>query len=147
MTSRGRRALAGALFCAATAVVDGQQAEQASTQVTVAREFERHGIIGYADRMSGGPFQRQDRHTARLRAPAECRGDRVGAADKPPSDVVAAWDFAADPGSSRVPDLGPLRLHGVTANVPMRAITGHNWRQAEMDFHTRPRRVQRRLLP
>jgi N,N-dimethylformamidase len=364
MTSRGWRALAGALFCAATAVVDGQQAEPASTQVTVAREFERHGIIGYADRMSvragetiqfmvssqlpayqasivrlihgdpnaegpgikeviveafgnrtrpgrkqeipfgshvtvadhpalrfgrsftltawiaattpgrvahekaaagimskwssadggyalvvddegrlalwlkdtagtvekhhldvplrawapiipggtrprphavptiwyfvaasydassgtvrlvqdpvtpfpGDPTRLSAERPSAIRAlatpavpfviagyasgstrapvaglfngkidtprvygrPLSAEEIASAAADKPPSDVVAAWDFAADPGSSRVPDLGPSRLHGVTANVPMRAVTGHNWRQAEMNFTHAP---------
>ncbi len=52
--------------------------------------------------------------------------------------VVGAWDFAADIGSERVTDRSPNRLHGVTVNLPARAMTGHNWTGAEMDWKRAP---------
>ncbi len=61
--------------------------------------------------------------------------------------VVAEWDFAADIGSERVTDRSPNRLHGETVNLPARAMTGHNWTGAEMDWTTGARAVRRHPLP
>ena len=54
------------------------------------------------------------------------------------SDLVAAWDFAASPSSASVTDRGPHALHGVAVNLPVRAVTGHNWTASEFDFKHAP---------
>lgn len=51
-----------------------------------------------------------------------------------PADAVVNWDFSADIATDRVTDTSPRRLHGQTVNIPMRAVTGHNWDFTEMDF-------------
>jgi N,N-dimethylformamidase len=56
-----------------------------------------------------------------------------------PTDAIANWDFSADISSDKVTDTSARRLHGQTVNMPMRAVTGHNWNFTEMDFkHARP---------
>jgi N,N-dimethylformamidase len=50
------------------------------------------------------------------------------------SDLMAAWDFAIDIESDRITDTGSRKLHGRTVNLPMRAVTGHNWDSFEMDY-------------
>ena len=47
---------------------------------------------------------------------------------------LASWDFSADIESDRIRDTGPNGLDGRTVNLPMRAVTGHNWDSFEMDF-------------
>lgn len=49
--------------------------------------------------------------------------------------LVAAWDFAHDISSVRVLDTSPHGLHGETVNMPARAMTGHNWTGAEVNFN------------
>jgi N,N-dimethylformamidase len=52
--------------------------------------------------------------------------------------VVAAWDFSAEIDSARAIDSGPHRLEGKVVNMPMRAVTGHNWSGTEFDFKRAP---------
>jgi N,N-dimethylformamidase len=47
-------------------------------------------------------------------------------------DAVAAWDFGVREDLRSVPDTGPHGLHGETAQMPMRAVTGHNWSGREL---------------
>lgn len=61
--------------------------------------------------------------------------------DESPADIdglVAAWDFSLDMASARVTDIGPNGLHGVVVNMPMRAVTGHNWNTSAYDFKHAP---------
>ncbi len=51
---------------------------------------------------------------------------------------VAAWDFARDISSEAITDTSANRLHGETVNLPARAVTGHNWTGAEMDWRKAP---------
>jgi N,N-dimethylformamidase len=51
-----------------------------------------------------------------------------------PSDLIAAWDFSIDIESEKVTDVSSRKLHGRTVNLPMRAVTGHNWDSFEMDY-------------
>ena len=51
-----------------------------------------------------------------------------------PGDALASWDFSVDIESERVSDTSSRRLHGRTVNLPMRAVTGHNWDSFEMDY-------------
>ncbi len=46
--------------------------------------------------------------------------------------VVAAWDFSQDITSQQVTDISPNRLHGRTAHMPARGMTGWNWNGEEM---------------
>ena len=62
----------------------------------------------------------------------------VAPAEVAPSDLVAAWDFAATPSSASVIDRGPHALHGVAVNMPARAMAGHNWTAGEFDFKHAP---------
>lgn len=55
-----------------------------------------------------------------------------------PRDAVAIWDFSADIGTDRVTDRSANRLNGTTVNLPMRAVTGHNWTSEETDFNQAP---------
>jgi N,N-dimethylformamidase len=49
-------------------------------------------------------------------------------ADAPlPRGVLAAWDFSKGITDTTVHDLSPSGLHGVTVNLPMRAVTDHTW--------------------
>ncbi len=52
--------------------------------------------------------------------------------------LVAAWNFGTDFDSDKVTDTGPHGLNGVTINMPMRAVTGHNWTSTEFDFKYAP---------
>jgi N,N-dimethylformamidase len=51
-----------------------------------------------------------------------------------PSDAIAAWDFSIDIESDKITDTASRKLHGRVVNLPMRAVTGHNWDSAEMDY-------------
>jgi N,N-dimethylformamidase len=53
---------------------------------------------------------------------------------RPAGNALASWDFSIDIQSDRISDTGPRRLHGRTVNLPMRAVTGHNWDSFEMDY-------------
>ena len=52
--------------------------------------------------------------------------------------LVAAWDFSTDMASAKVSDTGGNGLHGTVINMPMRAVTGHNWDQSVYDFKSAP---------
>jgi N,N-dimethylformamidase len=41
--------------------------------------------------------------------------------------ILAAWDFAADMGTSRIVDRGPHGCHGKLLQRPTRAVTGSTW--------------------
>jgi N,N-dimethylformamidase len=50
------------------------------------------------------------------------------------TDALAAWDFSIDIESDKITDTASRKLHGRVVNLPMRAVTGHNWDSAEMDY-------------
>ena len=52
-----------------------------------------------------------------------------------PGSPVAAWEFSADISSRKVSDMSSNRLHGETVQMPMRAVTGHNWTGRELNFN------------
>jgi N,N-dimethylformamidase len=52
--------------------------------------------------------------------------------------LVARWDFSREISSERLIDTTPNRLHGTTVNLPARAMTGHNWTGAVMDWTRAP---------
>ena len=54
------------------------------------------------------------------------------------SALVAAWDFGRDFSTPTVTDSSPNGLHGEAFNMPVRAVTGHNWNGRVMDFKQAP---------
>ena len=52
--------------------------------------------------------------------------------------LVAAWDFGRDFSTYTVTDCSPNALHGEALNMPVRAVTSHNWRGRVMDFKLAP---------
>ena len=52
--------------------------------------------------------------------------------------VVAAWDFSHDISGESIRDIHRHGLHGRTVNQPTRAIPGHNWTGAEMNWSRVP---------
>ena len=52
--------------------------------------------------------------------------------------LIAEWDFAADPSSTKVTDTSSHGLHGHTVNMPARAMTGHNWTGNEINYNRAP---------
>jgi N,N-dimethylformamidase len=60
------------------------------------------------------------------------------AADPLPVPVVAAWDFSREMTTDRIVDLGPSHLDGRLVNLPTRAMKGHNWTGAEMNWTHAP---------
>ena len=48
--------------------------------------------------------------------------------------AVAAWDFSLDIGSDRLRDISGNGHDGRLVNMPMRAVTGHNWTGREVDW-------------
>jgi N,N-dimethylformamidase len=63
------------------------------------------------------------------------------ATGEPPASIaglLAAWDLVADPDGHLVTDTSGHALHGRAVNLPMRGVTGRNWRGAETAFHRAP---------
>ncbi len=52
-------------------------------------------------------------------------------------DLIARWDLALEPSSSRIVD-AVNGLHGRLVNMPTRAVTGHNWSGEETNYRRRP---------
>lgn len=52
--------------------------------------------------------------------------------------LIGAWDFSRDIPTETITDLGPLRLHGTTVNLPTRAMRGPHWTGAVMDWTKAP---------
>ncbi|OKI43559.1 hypothetical protein A6A27_38870 [Micromonospora sp. CB01531] len=55
-----------------------------------------------------------------------------------PSRPVATWDFSRQMSTDRVVDAGPHRLHGRAVNLPVRALTRHDWDRRTMNYHEDP---------
>ena len=52
--------------------------------------------------------------------------------------VVAAWDFSQHMTTDRISDAGPHRHDGRLVNLPARAMKGHNWTGAVLDWTKAP---------
>jgi N,N-dimethylformamidase len=52
--------------------------------------------------------------------------------------LLAAWDLGADPTSDLIPDVSGHDRHGTAINLPMRAVTGHNWSGRHVDYRLAP---------
>ena len=53
-------------------------------------------------------------------------------------EVAGDWDFSVDPAGDQIRDSSGNKLDGHTVNMPMRAMTGHNWTGHEIDFRAAP---------
>jgi N,N-dimethylformamidase len=56
-----------------------------------------------------------------------------------PPDALAVWDLVTGADSDAVPDVSGNGHHGRAVNLPMRGVTGRNWRGEETAFHRAPR--------
>ncbi len=61
-----------------------------------------------------------------------------GKLEAPRLEGVGAWDFSADIGSDRIRDVSGNGRDGRLVNMPMRAVTGHNWTGREIDWRNAP---------
>ena len=52
--------------------------------------------------------------------------------------LVARWDFSREIPTETLIDASANRLHGTAVNLPARAMTGHNWTGAVMDWTRAP---------
>ncbi|MSP81417.1 MAG: N,N-dimethylformamidase [Alphaproteobacteria bacterium] len=52
--------------------------------------------------------------------------------------LIGCWDFARDIPATRIVDVGPNKFHGQTVNLPTRAVRGHRWTGAEMNWRYAP---------
>ena len=64
------------------------------------------------------------------------RDSKAEGASRSADEPEVRWDFSADIGSERIRDVGPLRLEGVTHQMPARA-TGELREQAGEDRRDR----------
>lgn len=62
----------------------------------------------------------------------------AGAARDLGSTLVADWDLSLDISSDRVTDVSGHGLHGRTVNIPTRAMPGHDWSGATLDWKQAP---------
>ena len=59
----------------------------------------------------------------------------------PPGDIpdlIAAWDFSDGISTQQINDTSGHNLHGQLVNMPVRAMTGHNWDGASQSFREAP---------
>ena len=82
----------------------------------------------------GGLFQRQDREPPAVPPGAQPPGHRRGETGPRSLRSDRGLGFFVDIESDKITDTSSRKLHGRTVNLPMRAVTGHNWDSFEMDF-------------
>jgi N,N-dimethylformamidase len=95
-------------------------------------------IAGFHDRLGAGTTVVRGHYNGKIDAPRlyssalapdAVEALRLGAC--PPEvargTLVAAWDFSQDIATAHVRDVSGNGLHGEVFNLPMRAVTGHNW--------------------
>ena len=70
--------------------------------------------------------------------PEEFERLRTGAAPAEIGGLVADWDLSIDIPGRKLTDMGPNEAHGLVVNMPMRAVTGHNWQADEQNFKHAP---------
>lgn len=90
--------------------------------------------------LGGGPPVVADHYNGKIdnpriygRALSRQEIDAIGQG-RGPSDALASWDFSLDIPTDKVTDTSARKLNGTTVNIPTRAVTGHNWSGAEMDY-------------
>ena len=95
-------------------------------------------LAGYCERVESGSAVVEGHYNGKIDGPClfdgalnaqEVESFRDGALPASlGASLVAAWDLGRDFASARVTDSSPNGLHGQAVNMPVRAITGHNWR-------------------
>lgn len=76
---------------------------------------------------------------ARLLTPQERRAVlEQGVPAKLDEALIAQWDFSRDIPTTRVVDISPYARHGITLNLPTRAVKGHNWDGSEYNWTHKP---------
>ena len=105
-------------------------------------------MAGYCERQEsgrtvvGGHFNGKidgPRLFNRALSPQEIESLKMGALPPGLRDAVtAAWDFGRDFASVKVTDASPNGLHGQVVNMPVRAVTGHNWSGNAHSFQHAP---------
>jgi N,N-dimethylformamidase len=55
-----------------------------------------------------------------------------------PNGALASWDFSRRMSTTQVVDISQRHLNGHTVNLPVRALTGHNWTRKQMDWTRAP---------
>lgn len=70
----------------------------------------------------------------RALTPAEVKA--VAAGENLPA--TAAWDFSRRMSTDRVVDTGPNGLNGTLVNLPVRALTSHDWDRKTMNYNEDP---------
>ena len=98
------------------------------------QESGRTVVAGHFDGKIDGP-----RLFDRALSPQEIESLKMGALPPNLRDAVAAaWDFGRDFASVKVTDVSPNGLHGQVVNMPVRAVTGHNWSGNAYSFQHSP---------
>jgi N,N-dimethylformamidase len=68
----------------------------------------------------------------------ELQSLRQGTSPLAIAGLTAFWDLAREMQSPDLIDVGPHGLNGKAVNMPMRAVTGHDWTGEEIDFKHAP---------
>jgi N,N-dimethylformamidase len=121
---------------------DRIDAHAAAGAPTADRPLLLGGVLFAAEWSRGGPAPSYHGRLERPRL-GEYVPDRAPSAgavldqldDAPP---LAQWDFSVEMHSDRIHDVGPQGLHGVLANLPTRAVTGHAWTGESLRFTDAP---------
>ncbi len=106
-------------------------------------------IAGYLERVESGRAIVGGHYNGKIDSPrlskgALSRSEMESVVEEVSNDsLIAAWDFAfgitaQGIPSSKVIDKSPNMLHGETINLPVRAMTGYNWKSEEHNFTHAP---------
>ncbi len=99
--------------------------------------------------MEGRRIRTKAHYNGKIDSPALVSGlldrqqmDRLLAGTTPAVErrrVIARWDFSDGITTDEIRDASPNRLHGVTVNMPVRAMKGYNWTGTEMCWRHAPK--------
>ncbi len=135
--------------------LDGRYVSDVKAVVERASELSNLGqraapflMAGYCQRVESGDAVVEGHFNGKIDGPCifnraltaqEVEALRDGA---PPASfgtsLIAAWDLGRDFATVRVTDTSPHGLHGQAVNMPVRAVTGHNWRGYVHSFRHAP---------
>lgn len=113
--------------------VDANRVKHARTPLVMAGYWERAGDArpsGFYNGKIEAPTI-YDRALSKSEIAAVAGGKRL-------SSPVAAWDFSRQMSTQRVIDRGPHRLGGSAVNLPVRALTSHDWDRKTMNYNEDP---------
>ncbi|UGS36038.1 N,N-dimethylformamidase beta subunit family domain-containing protein [Capillimicrobium parvum] len=95
-------------------------------------------VVQTPRRWDGEARAEAERAPSDVKSPFRIGHQFDGKIESPQIDGVAAWDFSVGITTLRVHDTSPRQLHGELMQMPMRAVTGHNWTGRELDFRRVP---------